>query len=613
LVLSAAFLAGAAACSKPSVSTDPEAYALIDRIGRQELARHPELADQIGISPEVFGARYDTMLDDRSMAAVERARVQHLSGLEQLNRLDPATLSPAARRQVAIATASLDGAVRMERFGYGTVGLGWASPYIIDQIDGAWLETPRFLALHHTVNSQADAEAWLTRLKLLDDAIVSETRRFQGDLDQGISPPKLILERTLANARAQRPVDTRNYFLLNRFRDQLALVKDLPAEAQQRYLDEAALAVRNKVLPAYDELIKLLESSLAKAVDDPSVTRLPKGEEWYAQALRLYTNSDMTPEQVHSLGLSLVKEFSDEMNGILTETGKPEGSVGQRMQALAAEPARQYPDTEEGRTSLLAAIDAQITWAGEKLPRFVSARPKAKLTVRPAPQIAEGGSPGAYYVAASMDGARPATFYINLRTTLDWPVFALPTLTYHEALPGHHLQGGLAREATGAPLIQTLSAFPAYSEGWAVYAEDLASEMGAYDTEAPGRLGYLQSMLLRAARLVVDTGLHSKKWSRDQAIDYLVSTTGLPRAQMVDEVDRYIVWPGQACAYMVGREKIRALRDDADTELAQNFDLKSFNDAVLEGGSRPLTVLESDIRAWADARKPKPAAPASPK
>jgi uncharacterized protein (DUF885 family) len=321
----------------------------------------------------------------------------------------------------------------------------------------------------------------------------------------------------------------------------------------------------------------------------------------------------MTPEQMHSLGLSLVKEISDEMNATLTELGKPEGSVGQRMQSLAADPARQYPDTEEGRASLLAAIDGRIAWAAEKLPRFVSAMPRAKLSVRAAPQVADGPPATAYYVAASMNGAHPATFYINLRTTLDWPVFTLPTLTYHEALPGHHLQGGVAREAAGTPLIQVISTFPAYSEGWAVYAEDLASEMGAYDTEAADRLGYLQSLILRAARLVVDTGLHAKKWSRDQAIDYLVSTTGLPRARMVDEVDRYIVWPGQACAYMVGREKIRGLRDDADAELGQNFDLKSFNDAVLAGGARPLAVLEADIRDWVNARKPRPAVSAAPK
>jgi uncharacterized protein (DUF885 family) len=599
-----------AACSKPPVNTDPAAYALIDRIGRQELSRVPEKADEIGISDELFGRPYESSLDDRSIAAVETARVEHLESLEQLRALDQSTLSPAARRQVAIAAYALEGAVRMERFGYGSVGLGWASPYIIDQADGAYVETPRFLSMHHSVRTKAGAEAWLARLNLLDDAITDESRRLQSDFDHGVLPPRFIMQRTLDQARAMRPGDLRTYFLLTGFRDSLAAIANLPPDELSRMLDEATVAVRNKVVPAYDGLIRMLESSIARASDQPGVSRLPKGAEWYAEALRLYTQSDMTPDQVHSLGLSLVHETEEQMQAIFVEMGVADGTVGQRMAALAADPARQYPDNDEGRTQLLAAIDAQIQWANSRLPRFVSSRPRGQLTVRPIPAMAEEGSPAAYYVAGSVDAARPATYYINLRTTLDWPIFALPTLTYHEAVPGHHLQGGLARETAGAPILQTITAFSAYSEGWAVYAEDLAAEMGAYDTDPVGRLGYLQSLLFRSARMVVDTGLHAKGWSREQAIDYLVSTTGLARSQMSDEVDRYTIWPGQACAYMIGRVKIRALRDDADTELGVDFELKSFNDAILAGGPRPLPVLETDIQEWMHGRKPAGSTPA---
>jgi uncharacterized protein (DUF885 family) len=224
--------------------------------------------------------------------------------------------------------------------------------------------------------------------------------------------------------------------------------------------------------------------------------------------------------------------------------------------------------------------------------------------VRQAPLLSQDAAPGAYYKAAALDGSRPATYNLNVRSTLDFPAWSLPTLTYHEAVPGHHIQAGLAREKPDQPVLNYFISNPAFSEGWAVYAEDLADELGAYETDKLAKLGYLQSLLFRAARLVTDTGIHSERWTREQAIVYLVDTTGMSRAAMENEVDRYTIWPGQACAYMAGRETIRRLRTSAQSELGQAFDLRAFNDAILAGGARPLPVLEADIADWIASRRP---------
>jgi uncharacterized protein (DUF885 family) len=278
------------------------------------------------------------------------------------------------------------------------------------------------------------------------------------------------------------------------------------------------------------------------------------------------------------------------------------------MQAMSMDPQYLYPDTPEGQDELLAAVAEQVKWGETKQARIVTVGPKSKVEIRRAPQISQDSASGAYYKPRSLDGARPPTYNINLRSTLDWPTWSLPTLTFHEAVPGHHLQAGLARERPNQPILNFMISSPAFNEGWALYAEDLAAELGAYENDPAGRLGYLQSLLFRAARLVADTGLHADHWSREQTITYMTSTTGLPRASMENEVDRYTIWPGQACAYMIGREKIRKLRDGADRALGPDFDLRAFHDVVLGGGGRPLSVLETDIQAWIRAKRaPAPA------
>jgi uncharacterized protein (DUF885 family) len=303
--------------------------------------------------------------------------------------------------------------------------------------------------------------------------------------------------------------------------------------------------------------------------------------------------------------MKLVTDLTAEIDPLLAELGLAEGSVGARLRTLASDPAYLLPETPEGRIALLATLNEKIDWAQKQSARVLPAPPKAKVDVREAAPLTQDSASSAFYKAAALDGSRPAIFNVNLRSTLDFPTWSLPTLAFHEAVPGHHMQAGLARERTQATLSYFISV-PAFSEGWATYAEDLAAELGAYKDDRIGRLGYLQAMIQRAARMVADTGIHADKWTRPQAIAYLQDTIGISAAEAELEVDRMTIWPGLACSYMAGRETIRRMRTGAERELKAAFDLKAFHEAILLPGPRPLPVLEADIAEWVAQRRPAP-------
>ncbi len=601
----------AAACSRAPETRDPAAKALVDHIGLAELQRSPEQASFNGLTQEQFGGRFDNALDDRSIAAGGRARTDRLADLQDLESFDRSRLTPQSLRSLVIAESVVRSAVDVGRYGYGYVSFSSASPYVINQSDGAYSELVRLLTLRHRIATRADADAWLTRLRKVGDTMEDQRRRFEVDIQAGAMPPRSTLERTLQQVRAFTPASPRSNLYVDYFYGALSAIPDLTEDEISRLVDEAVVVVRTEVIPAYAALAKTLDDAMDTAPTEPGVWRLPHGDAYYADILRFYTSTDLTPKEVHEMGEALVVEISTQMDAILDRIGMDQGSVGARMQALSVDPARLYPDTDEGRAELLADMSERLTWAEGKLGRVVSAAPKGKVTIGEAPAMFRATAPGGYYKPMALDGRRAAVFNINLRSTAEWPKWSLPTLVFHETLPGHHLQAGLQREARRQPPLQLAAHYPAFSEGWGVYAEDLADELGAYENDPEGRLGYLQSLLFRAARLVVDTGIHSEKWTRQQALDYLVSTTGLPRSSMETEVDRYIAWPGQACAYMIGREKIRNLRADSDTELGPDFDLKAFHSVVLGDGARPLSALESDVDDWV-ASKRKPAAAPRP-
>lgn len=572
------------------------------------MGRSPEEADMLGLSQEAFGTPYAGRLDDRTMSANQKARGLRLDHLGQLERINRAALTPDSVRQLDTLLFVYGAAAEVDRHGYGYANLGWASPYVINPFDGAYQDLIKFMTTYHAIRSRKDADAWLARLKQVDDAMLGERRRFETDLANGATPPKAILQRTLEKVRTLTPHAAREHPLVLFFIESLGQIPDIPEEDIKKLVDEAASVVGGDIAKEYRELEKVLEKAIPKAADEPGVWKIAQGDEYYLDALKLYTTTNLSPDELHKAGEKAVADISKQMDALLLELGQEEGTVGQRIRALSVDPVYLFPDTPEGQAALIAAIQAHIKWVEPKLGRVIGTGPKGKVEIRIAPPSSRDTAPGAYYKAAALDGSRPATYNLNLRSTLDWPMWTLQTLSFHEAAPGHHIQAGLARERTDQPVLNYLISNPAFAEGWGVYAEDLANELGAYETDKMAKLGYLQSLLFRASRLVVDTGIHSKKWTREQAISYLADTTGLPRERMVNEVDRYIVWPGQACAYMAGRETIRRLRTEATQSLGGQFDIKAFHDAILQPGPRPLPVLEADIHAWIASRRPQQAA-----
>jgi uncharacterized protein (DUF885 family) len=319
----------------------------------------------------------------------------------------------------------------------------------------------------------------------------------------------------------------------------------------------------------------------------------------YEVALRNYTTTSMTADEIYSLGVQLITQLNAESDTILQAQGLTRGTIAERVASIGSRPGQRYPNTDAGRTQLLADLNTQVQTIQARMGEQFTRLAQAPLEIRRVPPTIEAGAPGGYYQPATLDGSQPGAYYINLRDTAEWPRFKLPTLTYHEGLPGHHWQIAIQQEAGELPFFRTaLSFFGAFIEGWGLYAEQLADEMGMYANDPWGRLGYLQSMTFRASRLVVDTGIHAKGWTREQAIDSMMQATGDSRTAVTTEIERYCVWPGQATSYMVGRQAINRMRETARTTLGDAYDQRGFHDTLLTNGATPLSVTESLVNEW---------------
>jgi uncharacterized protein (DUF885 family) len=377
----------------------------------------------------------------------------------------------------------------------------------------------------------------------------------------------------------------------------------IPENERGRLIGLAILAVESSVYPAYQRLIDWAEQLLPQLAGNDGAWAWPQGAEFYAWAVRHHTTSDLAPESVHDIGLREVARIEAEMDRILDAQNLGEGSVGRRMAELGAEPRFNYADTDQDRARIIADYQARIDEIEGALGPHFRLRPKARVVVQRVPQFTEKTAPGAYYDAPALDGSRPGVFWINLRNVAEIQKFGMRTHAYHEAIPGHHFQIAIAQELRGVPLVLRLMDFTAYSEGWALYAERLAKEIG-FEEDPYDDLGRLQAELFRAVRLVVDTGMHHKRWSREQAIDYMLEHTGSPETDVVAEIERYLVWPGQALAYKVGMNEILRLREHARAQMGERFTLSDFHDVVLGTGAMPLGVLDERVQAWVDGAPP---------
>ncbi len=570
-----------------AASSDAATVQMLDRMAEQLLAEFPENASALGIDKDARAA-LKSRLTDRSLEGVHRHKVAAARRLATLESASEAGLTDTARTNLEVARYAHKVALEGYRFGYGDLVVldnqvsYRNSPYVVTQNQGAWYEVPDFLDSYHQVKTRSDADAYLARLNAFAEGLDGETQRIRHDAALGASPPDFILDGALKQMKGLRSDPSGLATSLAR------RTKEIPGDWGER----AERIVRAHVVPALDRQIAVLERLRAHARPQAGVWKLPDGDAYYAWALRASTTTDMTPDEVHQLGLDRLASLNAQMDSILRGQGLTQGSVGERLDALGKDPRYLYPNTDAGRAQLLEYVNDRVADIRARLPRAFNTLVPGNLVVKRVPPEIEAGAPGGYAAPGSIDGTVPGYYYINLRDTADLPKWSLPTLTYHEGIPGHVWQGEYSYKL---PLIRTLLAFNAYSEGWALYAEQLGNELGAYDDDPLGRLGYLQSMAFRASRLVVDTGMHAKHWSRDDALRWFVAATGQTEGSLRSEIDRYCAWPGQACGYEVGHSTINALRDKAKAELGPKYDLKAFDDAVVLGGNVPMTVLASNI------------------
>ena len=566
---------------------------LMDVFFNEGLDESPEQVTSVGLDKGPRAAA-KSQLHDASLAGAARHRAENADQLRRLKAIDRAALSGMAGVNydtVLYALQATDDANR--RFTYGGQGAG--SPYVLSQIGGAWQETPDFLASQHTIETRADCEAYVTRLEAFARVMDEEVERVRRDVGLGVIPPDFAVKGAIGGMKALR-VDPARSTLVSSLADR-AKAKGIAGD----WAAAATAVYSAKVVPALSRQIALMESLRGKATHDAGVWKLPDGEAYYAAALGYQTTTTMTPDQVHQLGLEVTKELHARADVLFRKIGYSSGGVGQRYDALYKSRKGVYPNTDAGKARLVGDLNKLVQGMQARLPQYFATLPKAALEIRRVPPATEQGA-STHYTEGSLDGARPGIYWINLRDTAESPFWFMPTTTFHEGIPGHHFQLSLQREAD-LPMLRRVSGFGAYIEGWALYAEQLAQEMGTYDGDPLSELGYIHDALLRSGRLVTDTGLHHLRWSREKAITTLSSIDGDPPSLSGQEIERYSVWPGQACSYMVGKRTILRLREHAKAALGSQFDIKIFHDAVLLSGAMPLTVLEARIDHYIAANK----------
>jgi uncharacterized protein (DUF885 family) len=587
----------------PIHSVTDEFRQMADRHAAEFLKTSPELATILGVGEEIAGEGYQARLGAYGFEANQRLRVMNESFLQEIRAVERGALDEQAATTYDVMRKAYEIGARRNQFAFGaSAAWGATGPYAVTQLDGPHIFLPRLLHTQHALATKKDAEDYLSRLSEFGRVFDETIESLGGDAALGVVPPRFAIEgaqRSIALFMEDPPEQNP---LVASFAARLEQIGALTPDERTVLGGRAAGLVETVVYPAYERLFAALGAIAAQAGDDAGLWRLGEdGEAFYNLALASYGAGAMNAEDIHALGLAEVDRITAEMDAILRAEGLTEGSAAERFAALGAREDLRYPNTDEGRAALLADLNAQIAGVAERAPAWFGATPGQDVEIRRIPVHEQDSSPGGYYSSPPLDGSRPGVYWINLKDTADWPKHRLKTLTYHEAVPGHHFQRSLER-AAALPLMRNVLAFPEFAEGWALYAEQLAAEMGMYENDPLGNLGRLQAELFRAARLVADSGLHHKRWTREQVIDYLVETAGETRASATREAERYAVWPGQACSYKLGMLKINELRARAEDALGENFDPRAFHDEILSSGTVPLPVLEAKIGRWIRAQ-----------
>jgi uncharacterized protein (DUF885 family) len=569
-----------------NATNDADAFTLLDSVADNFLALYPEQATSLGVDTGARAA-LRSQLTDRSIEGQQRIAETLRADLERLNAFDASGLPYDVRTSIEVVRSVYATALEGFALPYGDVAVGsWRNtPYVVIQNVGAYLDIPRFLDSDHLIANAADAEAYVDRVESYARQLDGEHGRIQAARAAGLVPPAFLIDKALGQMRLSAANAREGGMLVESIERRS---RSIPGD----WAGRVRTIAQQEIVPALDRQIAELEAQRAVATNDAGIAARPRGEEYYHWVLRASTTTSMSPEEIHELGRSELEVLHAQMDAILREVGLTSGSVGVRMQALARDPRYKFAEGDAGRAEIMAFIQERLAWIKAQMPRAFNALVDPNMEVRRLPPEEEPGAPAAYGGAGSIDGRIPGRYWINLRTTELHSKYSLPDLSFHEAIPGHIWQGEYTRSM---PLIRQLLAFNAYSEGWALYAEQLADELGAYDADRVARLGYLQSLAFRACRLVVDTGLHAKGWTREEGVRFFVDVNGSNPQEVASEVDRYCSWPGQACGYKVGHSEINRQRERVQAALGARYDLKAFNDTVVLGGNVPLDVLAGNV------------------
>jgi uncharacterized protein (DUF885 family) len=569
----------------PPPTPEQQLNVFLEDVFQEALKESPELVTSLGLDTGDRAAAKG-QLHDASIDALDRRRRRNAEMLARLKTIDRAKLSGMAAVNYDSMLYGMEVQAEADaRFQYGGEGAG--SPYVLSQITGAWQEVPDFLSAQHTVETREDAEAYVSRMEQFARLMGQELERVRRDVGLGVIPPDYALKGAIAQMKVLRaPADQSS--LIRNLTDRTT-AKAIPGD----WKGEATRVYDAAVVPALTRQIAYLESLLPRATHDAGVWDLPDGEAYYALALRSQTTTNMTPAEVHQLGLDVTRELHARADVLFRKIGYTRGGIGQRYDRLYKSKKGVYPNTDAGKAQLIGELNKLVKRMEARLPEQFATLPKAPLEIRRIPKETEQGA-STHYSEGSLDGSRPGIYWINLRDTAEAPYWFMPTTTFHEGVPGHHMQISIQREAD-LPMIRRVMGYGAYVEGWALYSEQVAQEMGFYEGDTLGELGYIHDSLLRSGRLVTDTGLHSLRWSREKAIATLSDIDGDPPSLSAQEIERYSVWPGQACSYMVGKVTILRLREKARAALGPAYDPRRFHDAVLLSGSMPLEVLEARV------------------
>ncbi len=597
--------AAAAALATPAFAApgDGALNRAFDGIASDILGDQPETATFLGLD-KGSRANLKAKLSDQSWAHVGSDSKRCQGWLARLKQVPATGLSPDAALNKEVVEAAIQLGAGGGRFPFGQNTLQASqnesvTPYVVNQMMGCFVTIPEMLDSQHSIATRADADAYLSRMEALAVALDGETARVDGDTGHGVVAPDFILSNAAGQMEGFLKLPAGRQRLVSSLADR-ARAKGITGD----WAGQATKITQGRIYPAVSRQLAALKRAQAKANADAGVWKLPDGDAYYGWALEVGTTTNMTADEVHRMGLEQNAQIEARMDGLLKKQGLTKGSVGARMDALSRDKRFLYPETDAGRARIIAYLNDLIGQTRKRMPELSALELKAPVVVKRVPPDIQDGAPLGYMNPGALDGSRPSIYYINLKTNANWPRYSLPTLTHHETIPGHAWQGAYVTETGKLPLIrQILSGFNAYVEGWALYAEQLTDEIGMYRDDPFGQLGYLAAQKMRAGRLVVDTGLHAKRWTRQRAIAWFHDCTGDPIGSVTSEVDRYCVSPGQACGYKVGHSELLRLRARMKAAIGPKFDLRDYNDTVVKTGAVPLTVLARVIDAHAAALK----------